>query len=1527
MRQASENTTESFNDDVIEGFRLSLQQKRLWRRKGWSRAYRAQCAIRMTGEINSEFLRRLLASIIDRHEILRTSFHRLPDMDLPLQVIDERPELSYREIDLFGVSQEQQDAKIDAVFEADGLEPFDLEKGPILRCTLLRMSPRRQTLLISLPALCADAVTFENLVRELGACSPNLAAGVETDPVQYVDYVEWQHESFAANVEASLVKPPAAGVQRASMPVELAPSTVGEFAPVALPVDPFGDLYHLARESGVKAGLNPAEILLCSWIILLRRTIGERAITVGVLNEGRALEPLQSAMGLFAHYIPYECRFPSAMEFVQAAAQIGEDMRRLPLQIEQMWKEESENRTQESLPYTFDYQDFSTIHGTDAFRCTILRRYICIDRFKLKLAVARSETSSAIILEYDPAYYLPETVERLAAQFRVLVRNISVNPRERIDEIDVLDAAERKLLLENWNATTVELPVESLFHGAFESRAEKTPDAIAVVMNDEQVSYGELNRRANQLARYLIRSGVEVESCVGLLMERSPKIVERLLAIMKSGAVYVPLDPFQPRTRLELLIAETGMTALIVSSLSPPAEPFESAQRICPDLERFQIEQEDAGNLGTALSPDNLAYIIFTSGSTGRPKGVTVRHGAAINYAIGLSRAVYENCLEPPLSVSLNAPFVFDASIKQLTHLLYGHRLVMIPEDIRRDAERMLAYIRLHGLDTIDCTPTHLKMLRAAGFGAVEDQRTTRVLVGGEAIDEKIWAQLAAEAGREYFNHYGPTECTVNATICRVEQSSGGPSIGRPIANTRIYLVNESLQPTPIGATGELLIGGAGVSRGYLNHPEWTAENFIPDPFSRRPGERMYRSGDLARYCADGMIAFAGRCDFQVKIRGHRIELGEIEAILSIHPKVREAVVTVTKDEAGGDRLTAYIVPQSSRHRQMQGADLPGELRDYALQMLPDFMTPSAFVELAELPLTQNGKLDRSALPAPDRSLLEKDENIAPRARTLIEEILTGIWAEVLQVEQVTPEDNFFQLGGHSLLATQLISRVRTAFQIDLPLRSLFETSTVAELAERIEETVSAGRGWKTPMIEATAREGALPLSFAQQRMWFLDQLEPGNPAYLSVRTLRLKGALNIAALEAALSEIVRRHEILRTFFTSSGQGPEQNIAPPCRQTLRIMDLSESPQDRQEQITRRTVENESRRSFRLDRLPLLRLTLLRFGEESHSIVISVHHIIVDGWSMNIFARETTRLYEAYIAGGVSPLPELSIQYGDFALWQQRWLSGEALEDQLSYWRRRLTGSTMLRLPIKRMSPATETFRGSVQPMEFSPQLAAALNELSRREGVTFFMTMLTAFKFLLSLYSGQDDVLVGTGIANRNRVEIEPLIGFFVNMLALRTDLSGNPSFRESLKRVREVSLEAYSRQDVPFERLVAELRSEWAPERKSLFQAAFFLQNLPNSGLDLQDITAESWGHDAGVSHFDLLFFIFDTNQGPMGGIEYNTDLFERDAIERMAAHLSLLLEKVAADPDLHLLDIAFEKAAVAGASRDESEVFSFSD
>jgi amino acid adenylation domain-containing protein len=1071
-----------------------------------------------------------------------------------------------------------------------------------------------------------------------------------------------------------------------------------------------------------------------------------------------------------------------------------------------------------------------------------------------------------------------------------LLTALETAPRTPVCQLEVLPSDERTLLMETWNQTDAPYPAHQCIHQLFEQQVQRSPEAIALVYEDQSLSYRQLNTQANRLAHHLIDHGVRPGHYVATVLERGIALVIAQLAILKVGAAYVPIDPQAPAARQTWMIADCSARLVLTDAEHKVPANIRTEVLV---IETSGGNQTPRPNPQLTLSSDEPAYVMYTSGSTGMPKGVMVPHRA-------VNRLVINNGytqLDASARVAFAANPAFDASTFEVwASLLNGGTLIVIDQPTLLSPHAFVRVLQANRVNLMWLT-VGLFNQAAAMLAPIFPQLKT-LIVGGDALDPAVIAQvLRNNPPQQLINGYGPTETTTFAatyTIKEVEGDSSNIPIGRPIANTRIYLLDAHGQPVPLGVAGEMYIGGAGVARGYLHRPDLTAERFLTDPFSTVPNARMYKTGDLARYLPDGNLVFLGRNDHQVKIRGFRIEPGEIEARLTEHPAVREAVVLAREDVTGDKRLVAYIVP--TPHEGMDPTEIVATLRTHLNGVLPEYMVPAAFVQLDSFPLTPNGKLDRKALPAPG------DDAYARRAFELpqgeIEQTLATIWAELLGIEKISRHDNFFELGGHSLLAMRLLSRVASAVGVTLPLAALFTHPTLIALTLAIAETVVHTGLQALPAIVPVSREGRLALSFAQQRLWFLAQLDAKISAtYHIPMALRLHGPLDLSAWQRSLDTLWARHEALRTVFrVTDGQPHIGLLSPTIGLPLSTHDLQHA-NDPHTQL-RQLCEEEVSTPFDLTRGPLIRVRLVRLAEHEHVFMLTQHHIVSDGWSIGVLIRELSALYTAFVQGHADPLLPLTIQYPDYAAWQRQWLAGERLTTQVDYWRRTLVGApVLLALPTDRMRPAQQSFAGASVPLQFNAALTQRLKRLSQQHGTTLFMTLMAAWAAMLARLSGQDDLVIGTPTANRNRTEIEPLIGFFVNTLALRIDLSGEPSVADLLARVRHAALTAQDHQDLPFEQVVEIVQPPRHLDHTPLFQVMFVWQNNEAATLDLPQLHVEPVAIAFDQVKFDLELELTENDDGIVGSLRYATALFDDATIERYRGYLLTLLQAMATD------------------------------
>ncbi|MFO0760427.1 MAG: amino acid adenylation domain-containing protein, partial [Byssovorax sp.] len=1020
---------------------------------------------------------------------------------------------------------------------------------------------------------------------------------------------------------------------------------------------------------------------------------------------------------------------------------------------------------------------------------------------------------------------------------------------------------------------------------------------MAVVAGAQTLTFRALDEQANRLARRLRALGMGPDRLAAVCLQRSLALPVALLGVLKAGGAYVPLDPTYPRDRLGFMLEDSAAPVLITERALIDRLPAGNAEVLA--LDTLDLSAESAERLDGGAAPDNLCYVIYTSGSTGRPKGAMLEHSGVANY---LRWAIDAYRVGEGRGAPVHSSIAFDLTVTSLfAPLLSGKPVVLLPED---KSVLALGEALRDGDDfsLVKLTPSHLEAISSQLDPATVAGKARALIIGGEALLSHHVAFFREHAPKtRLINEYGPTETVVGCAVFEIPEgalASGAVPIGRPIANTRLYVLDRGHNPLPVGVAGEIYIGGAQVGRGYLNRPELTAERFLADPFV--PGGRMYRSGDLGRHTASGDLQYLGRIDQQVKIRGNRVELGEIEAVLGQHPGVREVVVVLREDTPGDQRLAAYWVEGAA-------TITAASLRSLAQEKLPEAMVPSAFVRLDALPLTPNGKVDRKSLPVPEKSAIEGRAPALPQGP--IEEGLVSIFAEVLKqpAESVGAHDSFFELGGHSLLAMQAISRIRAAFEVELPLRAVFEAPTPSALGRRIEEALRSRHGLSLPPLVREPAGGDRPLSFAQERLWFLDQLSPGDASYNTHLAMQLGGALDIEALGRALTELVRRHEALRTTFFAEGGKPVQIIHDAAAVPLPVTTLTSLPDAERQAAALQGAEAEIRTPFDLAEGPLLRAHLFTLAEDAHLLVLVIHHIVSDGWSVGVLQREVAALYDAFRRGEPSPLPDLPVQYADFAAWQRRWLSGEVLDRQLGYWTSALRAQPEpLDLPADRPRPAVPSHRGARQIFALPADLSSALRALARKEGATLFMVLLSAFDVLLHRITGQGDLAVGSPIANRTAGATEGLIGFFVNTLVLRARIDDATTFSTLLAQVRETCLSAYAHQDIPFERLVQELAPERDLSRQPLFQVVFGLQTFPESPRAAKSGKGRGVNLESGTAKFDLTLLMNEGAGAITGRLEYAVDLFDAATIARMIGHFQNLLSSIVKSPDKKLWELA---------------------
>ncbi len=1497
-------------------FPLSFAQQRLWflhQLSPDSRSYNMLLILRLDGSLNIVVLEQSLSELVRRHEVLRTTF---PTLDgKPVQLIAPATALTLPVYDFQGLSAEEQTDKIRQIAKSQASQPFDLAVGPLVEFTLLQLSNQEYVLLLKMHHIIYDGwslnIFFGELSQLYAAFTQGLPNPLAQLPIQYADFAVWQRQWLTGKVldrQLNYWQQQLAGVppvlelptDKPRPPVQSFQGGVERFQ---LDRNLTQRLKQLSQESDATLFMT----LLAAFLVLISRYSGQLDIVVGSPIANRNNKSVQQLMGFFANTLALRGDLSGNPSFADFLAQVRQTTlsayahQDLPFEmlVEKLQPERDLSRNP-LVQVMFSLQN-APQSSWNLPGLTIENISLPLDEtVKFDLEVNYWEISSGLegVWSYSTDLFDATTITRIAQHFQTLLQAIVASPKTRIAELPLLSQAERHQLLVEWNNTQANYPQDKCIHQLFEEQVERTPDAVAVVFDNQQLTYQQLNCRANQLAHYLGSLGVRADILVGLCVERSLEMVVGLLGILKAGGAYVPLDPEYPTERLSFMLEDAQVGVLLTQQQLLEKLPEHQGQVVCLDTDWELISGSSQDSPITTVQDSNLAYVIYTSGSTGKPKGAINTHLGICNRLLWMQQAYQLTAVDCILQ---KTPFSFDVSVWEFFWpLMTGARLIVAKPGGHKDSAYLVNLIFEQQVTHVHFVPSMLQVFLEEQ--SLKNCRSLkRVICSGEALPKELQQRFFARLDCELHNLYGPTEAAIDVTYwqCKPDGNFRTVPIGRPIANTQIYILDSHKKPVPVGVAGELHIGGLGLARGYLNRKELTTEKFISNPFEAAGESKLYKTGDLARYLPCGTIEYIGRIDNQVKIRGFRIELGEIEELLNQHDDVQASCVIAKEDTTGDKRLVAYVVPHQDCTLTI------GELRQFLKAKLPDYMVPNAFVKLESMPLTPNGKVDRRALPAPDLHSdacgglrLRTEKYVAPR--TPIEELLAQIWAQVLKVEQVGIYDNFFELGGHSLLATQLVSRIRNIFKVELPLRELFAAATLAELAQEIEQLQQQNIELSAPPILPRAENAELPLSFAQQRLWFLDQLNPNSAFYNIPIALRLAGTVQVSALEQSLQEIIHRHETLHTNFIAVDGQPTQIIQTQTNWTVCVVELQHLPSSEQEIATQELAKRQAIQPFDLATQVLVRATLIVLSETEHILLLCMHHIVSDGWSTGVFIQELAALYNAYSQGQPSLLAPLPVQYADFAIWQRQWLQGDVLQSQLSYWQQQLASApALLSLPTDRPRPAVQTDNGAYQEFALSHKLTSKLAQLSQQQGVTLFMTLLAAFDTLLYRYTGTEDILVGSPIANRDRSEIEGLIGFFVNTLVMRSNLAGNPSFSELLTRVREMAMEAYSHQHLPFEMLVEALQPERDLSHTPLFQVMFVLQNAPTSQVELTGLTVSPFPIKGANARFDLTLIIQNTATGLIGVWEYNTDLFDANTIERMTGHFITLLEGIIANPE----------------------------
>ncbi|RLU03559.1 MAG: amino acid adenylation domain-containing protein, partial [Ketobacter sp.] len=1513
---------------------MSFSQKRMWfmdKLRENNVAYNLPFALKIQGGLDIEAAEKAFESMVTRHEVLRTVYverdgHAYQRVMPPQSWSFTREDLTYLKEPALGRAIQDR-------IDREARKPFDLSTGPVIRTHLLQLpnqeaeslkgrAAEQYLLLVTMHHIAADGFSLKVITDEISfayeAQISDAPSKLQPLTIQYADFAHWQKGLFDSgllNKQLDYWLDHLKGVPVLDLPLDHPrppeQSFNGSNYYFSIPKEQVQALKQLSRSQGVTLYMS----LLTSFNVLLYQYTQSEDICVGTPIANRTTPELEKLIGFFVNTLALRTDLsgnPSFADLLQRVRKVTQGaFANQEMPFERIVEHLGVPRDMSYSPVfqvMFVLQNSTIDEEFNLAGVNVESLHTAPGTSKFDITLELSEESGVLHgdLEYSTDLFEEETIKQMVEHFKQVIGSAIADPNQAVGSLNMLTPLDRQKLLQEYNGTDADVPLNDCIHTLFEAQVKANPNQEALVFDRERLTYSELNERSNRLAHYLLQLGVTAEALVGVCMERQTDMVVALLAILKAGGAYVPIDPNYPADRVAYMLEDANAPLVISNSalagmLPPSGDGF---QPVFLDQLESQLRDVPAENPGVDISASQLAYVIYTSGSTGKPKGVMISHGNA-TALIHWAHSVYSS--EDLAGVLAATSICFDLSVYELfVTLAAGGKVIL--------AENVLALPGLPAKSEVVLVNTVPSAIAALLREKAIPDNVKVINLAGEALAASLVDGLYQNTAVErVYDLYGPSEDTTYSTYTLREPGKAA-TIGRPISNTKAYILNQHGALVAPGLPGELYLAGTGVTRGYRNREELTAEKYLPNPFDTNPSfARMYRTGDLVRYMDNGNLEYLGRIDHQVKVRGFRIELGEIQSVINSVAQVRDSLVVTKEDSAGNKCLVSYLAAPG-----VEPGAVIEQVRSVIRAELPEYMMPSAFVVLDAFPLTPNGKVDRAALPEPSVNDLLGDQFVAPRNDN--ERKMAAIWCNVLKLEAVGVTNNFFELGGHSLLATQCISRIREEFGVDLPVKLLFTMPTIEALCLQLDNPQGA-LDLMPPPVERIDREGELPLSFAQMRLWFLNQLESGkseyniSTSYNMPAAIRLSGKLNVSALRKAFQQLVERHEALRTSFLIDNGQAVQVIREPADWFMDVRDLRHLDSEEREAEVIHLAEDEATRSFDLvlgplnkaRRIRLMRTRLLQTSDDEHVLLLTMHHIISDGWSLGILIDEVGELYRTIVSGDASKLEPIHIQYADYAAWQRKWMDGPVFEHQLSYWKQQLTGVPVLELPTDRPRPPLMTFNGSYEPVRIGHSLTQQLNALSREQGVTLFMTLLSAFYTLLYRYTGQPDICVGTPVANRALPEFEKLIGCFVNSLALRVNLEDDPKFVDLLSQVQDVTLSGYSHQDLPFERLVDALGVSRDKSHSPLFQVVFTLQNASNTlNVQMPDVDVEMLPSVAKTSKFDLTLNLEEGPNGLEGMIEYNTDLFDRETIHRMVGHLEQILDVVAQHPHCRLSEVA---------------------
>lgn len=1485
---------------------LSYSQERLWfiDQLGGSVQFNMPTVLRLKNELNRELMEAAFLELVTRHEVLRTVI-KSGDGQAFQEV---RPASGWR-MDYSEGPEFLEEVYIKGFIAFEASRPFDLSNDYLLRAHLVKCSADNHVLILVLHHIATDgwsnALLIKDLVEIYTARQQGKSPNLPVLSIQYPDYAIWQRKNISGKYlddqltwwEAQLQ-----GIEPLMLPIDYP-------RPAELSTRGNGMIFYVEKEltSELKAlslqsGATLYMTLLAAFNVLLNRYTGQEDICIGMPLANREQKEVESLVGFFINTLVLRTDLSGSPSFGDLLEQVKTTTLSAFAHQSAPFEKVVERVASDRNPaYTPLFQVLMVLQNTleapdlelEGLDLSAESSENIPAQYDLSLSIQESSLGLKVAITYRANLFAPATIKRMAGHFHYLLTQLKHSLNRPIDKIKLLKPEEELSLIQKFNQTEVHYSRPQTLLGQFEEQVIKTPKRIAAVFGQDELTYSQLEAKANQWAHLLNQQGVKPGHIVGICMERSLDMIIGILAIFKAGAAYLPIDPRYPEARIAFLLQDAGLSHVLTHAVHfdkfPKKTPY---VLIGMDVQDILSGALPHGSLGITPNPEDAAYVIYTSGSTGNPKGVVINHESVVNQ--GFWAQDYFELSEDDV-VLQRTTFCFDPSVFEFFWpLSVGGKICFAAPGMEGDARYLIETIAQNQVTIVAFVPSMLSVfLQEIKKGDCPGLK--KIICGGEIL-QKSQVELCKEKlpHVQVYNIYGPTETAIHVTCFRVPKNLDALSfmpIGKPLSNVQLFIIDREGQLVPEGVIGELCIGGIQLARGYLNQPELTREKFIIPAFENSGHERIYRTGDLARWLPDGNVEYVGRSDNQLKINGFRVELGEIEYLLNQAPGVRTAVVTAKKDQFESNRLIAYVVPH--------GAFDKTSLEIYLQSRAPAHMVPAFWVKMDNLPLNPTGKVNRKALPDPDISAQIEKTYIAPESET--EKLLAGLWMEMLSVEKVGIHDNFFVIGGHSLLAMRLVSAIRESLGKEIKVKDIFNQPTIAALAQCLDE-LQLSKKINAARTE-TPRPEKIPLSYSQQRIWFIDQFG-GSTQYHMPTVLRLTNDLDKIALEAALKSLVERHETLRTVFKSENGQAFQVIQPA---TLWALSTFEGTAFADETYLDTFIADQVNRPFDLSIDYMLRACLIRQAENDHILILVVHHIASDGWSQPLLVKDLAEFYSAIQENRTPNLESLQFHYADYAIWQRNHLSETILSTKLEWWVRQLDGLEALSLPLDYPRPAVQSTRGSTLGFRLEKTLSDRLKFLSLNAGASMFMTLLSAFKVLLYRYTGQEDICVGTPIANRNYKELEPLVGFFINTLALRSDLSGNPDFSSLLTTVKSNTLAAFAHQEVPFEQIVSRVETTRSLSRSPIFQVMFVMQNMPEaSDLHLGEVNLASRRIEQSRALFDLTVSVKESSGGLLVSIEYCSDLFSLPTIQQMASHFHLLLAAIVDNPDEKIASLA---------------------